>query len=234
MKYATVTKSIIKEIKVQGYDCKEKISLFETLSKQPKIVKYVYNILNSYKTTELERNVNKLSKWFETDGNDIQQAYLDIYKITNMVKYRDFQYRLLSNAIFTNDRLYYWKKTITQRCDYCNCDKQTTLHLLWYCPMTQALWSKIETFIKNDLKIYEIEMSCKKVILNNVHQNPRNLINFIVLVAKQYIFAAKCKGTPMCYEQFMHVFVKLYEVKRYNATSKEMEKVHSVQILQNN
>ena len=56
---------------------------------------------------------------------EYEKALQNIYKISNITKYRDFQF---SNcAIYTYDRLFHWKKVASQKCNYCN-EKQTVKH----------------------------------------------------------------------------------------------------------
>ena len=51
----------------------------------------------------------KICKYITCEYEEFVKAFQDLYRITDVVKLRDFQFRLLNNAIFTNNRLYHWK-----------------------------------------------------------------------------------------------------------------------------
>ena len=104
-----------------------------------------------------------------------------------IVKYKDFQYRLLMNAIHANNRLFYWKIVNTKSCDYC--DKKQTEHLFWECEKIQVLWRRLANYIRECMHIAqnEIEFNCKNVFLNKIHENNVHIVNFITLVVKQYM-----------------------------------------------
>ena len=63
---------------------------------------------------------NSAKKWnamlqteFEVETHS--KAFKNIQVITNVTKYRDFQFRLLHNKIFCNNILYHWKKVNSQQ-----------------------------------------------------------------------------------------------------------------------
>ena len=101
-----------------------------------------------------------MERLMQTTGcssDEYLNAFLYINQVTNVTKLRDFQYRLLHNAIFTNDRLYYWKKVDTQRCNLCLNEKQTVKHLFWDCVKTNSILEKLKEFIKCDLNVPDSE-----------------------------------------------------------------------------
>ena len=100
-------------------------SLYNVIKQKTKIVKYIYDLLNKNNEEGLDKAVRKLAKICLVSKDDVKRAYLNIHKFTNITKYRDFQHRLLSNAIFTNERLFYWKKVLSKGCEFCNCELQT-------------------------------------------------------------------------------------------------------------
>ena len=89
--------------------------------------------MNTYPTDVFAKYYVKFSKYTTVTIAEYQEAFKSIRKITQVTKCRDFQYRLLANAIFTNNRLYHWKITESNVCEYCNQCKQTPKHLLCTC-----------------------------------------------------------------------------------------------------
>ena len=123
-------------------------SVFDEHKTKKKVVNHVYNVL-----VDMEENSKMIEYKLSKKGvtllpQEITEAFKRITSTTNIVKYRDFQYRLLTGSIFTNDQLYYWGKTPTQACEWCGSPKQTIRHLLYECPWSQTLWSNITRMLK--------------------------------------------------------------------------------------
>ena len=119
-------------------------SLYNKILNTTKPVKYVCDLLNQSNKQALNYALEKINKKISVTQEEMRKAFQNIKKLTNITKYRDFQYRLLSNAIFTNDRLYYWKKVDTKKCEFCECEVQTIQHLMWECRVTQIIWKSLE------------------------------------------------------------------------------------------
>ena len=102
---------------------------YEKLSKVPKPVKVIYESINSSRVHHIATQYEKFSKHVNLTYEEYSQAYSDNRLLTKVTKFRDFQYRLLANAIHTNDQLYHWKIVDTKICEYCKEKIQTPVHL---------------------------------------------------------------------------------------------------------
>ena len=162
--------------------------------------------------------MQKFNEKVELSVNGFKPAFSNYTKCMNITKYRDFQYRLLVNAIHANDRLYYWKKVTSKLCEFCEKGKQTIMHLMSECNQIKQVWNEFKQFI-NQHVCYKgsITLTTKTIILNSVHPDPKNVINFLVLVTKQYIYAQKCLGQKIMFKQLVENFTKLKELELYNA-----------------
>ena len=181
----------LSSVKIEDKNTKEVfITAFTKLSETKKPVKTINDLLIKENNKGIHHYYQLFNKNVKTNFEDYCLAFKNIKKITHIVKYKDFQYWLLANAIFTNNRLYYWKKVPSTKCDYCenNC-KQTITHLLVNCPKTKQLWVQLIKFIEKCTQINtnEITISQQTIMLNNVHPKPGHLMNLLVLIVKQYI-----------------------------------------------
>ena len=63
----------------------------------------------------------KLQSMLQTELSyaDFLKLFRNIKIITNYVKLRSFQYRMLCNAIVTNKLLYKWKIIESENCTFC-------------------------------------------------------------------------------------------------------------------
>ena len=57
----------------------------------------------------------------------------------------------------------------------------------------------------------------KEIILNTVHSNTNHLVNFIVVVVKQHIFASKCLGMKPSICTVVNQIENIYQIEKYNA-----------------
>ena len=162
----------------------------------------------------------------ELDKEIYSKAFKDILKITSIDKFRDFQYRLLLGKIFTNKQLYKWNITETPMCNICNTNViQDVKHLIIECKPSANLWQQL----KNDLSnVPDCKWNPQSIFLNNVHDNPLNIVNLLVVMVKQYIFQHKCLNTPLKYSQLtqeLNFYCKFHYWNSKNAnTTKKFNK----------
>ena len=129
------------------------VTLYNQVMAVDRPVSFIYNfLLSTNKNNVLLAHyyhlfIRKIKE--DVSIEECSKAFLNIKKIMHMVKLRDFQYRLLCNAVFANDRLFYWKKVNSQFCDICNQSvKQTTYHMLYDCITVRKIWINMHQFIK--------------------------------------------------------------------------------------
>ena len=123
-------------------------------------------------------------KLWERDLNKsiLREEYINsfkaIYKVTNVSKYRSFQYRLQVRGVVTNMHLFRWKITDSNLCTFCGKCKETYLHLFIYCEKVQTIWEYVEQFMLcfTDEQIHFQEDT---VIWNRFIQNEGHIKNFM-------------------------------------------------------
>ena len=115
-----------------------------------------------------------------------EKSFRNIRTVTNITKYRDFQFRLLHNKIFCNDVLFHWGIKDSQQCDYCP-EKQTVTHLFYDCTQIRDFWFKLYMYLSERTED-QLVLSIPNVIYNLVHPKAGHIVNFIVLTAKILYF----------------------------------------------
>ena len=232
LEYRTIIEALPKEWKkilktTNDYTCPS--TCYENVKSQKKVVKYVYNTLVSTCNNALDTLFIKMSQRHTFNKEQYAEAFVRIHYVTNITKYRDFQYRLLVNDIHANDKLYHWKKVETQRCDWCE-HKQTVKHLFWECKMVEKLWNKIENFINKCLYInQEVKIqSYSDIFLGTVHVQRCHIINLLVLVSKHYIYTTKCKNQKLSFYSVLRIFDELYKVEKYYSKQSDKERKHEI------
>ena len=86
---------------------------------------------------------NKFLKWrsdldqYEDTLTEFAEKHAEIYKITNIAKYRSFQYRLLQRGLVTAMQLTRWKIIDNKNCFFCNNSDETIKHVFLECTVVQ-------------------------------------------------------------------------------------------------
>ena len=193
-----------------------------------KPVSYVYNKITQFAFQPINVQINKINKVIEVGSEELLEAFCSIYVITNITKYRDFQFRLLNCAIYFNDRLYHWKKVNTQACEYCGETKQNTRHFYGECPQVLIFFQKLEEFMTIDMCCEIAPLTLRNVLLNNIHKQKAHLCNTLLLMAKNYLFCCKCQGKEFKFVHFLWKVQQLYQCELYNAKKSGKECKHYI------
>ena len=208
------------------------VTKYEEIRKCKKKCKAIYkNIAECNSKTTLVQLHQKITKKVVTNFDIYEKAFKDLYYATNIVKLRDFQYRLLIGAIYTNGRLFHWKLVSNQNCDWCGCPKQTVVHMLFDCIYATKIWDCFANFVKESFPMFQIDIAnlCySKIFLGSVHPDKRNLINFLVLVVKHYLFVSKCEKRLPCFDDVKNKIHSLQRMERYNANMSGNVQKHDI------
>ena len=123
-------------------------SLYAELLDKKHLTGYVYNLLlreqglcRSKGKWELELDKIWSNKAFNRN-------FRNIYLVSNIAKYRSFQYRLLHRALVLNTHLYVWKMRENDLCTFCGKSRETLLHLFTQCEIIQELWLQSYEWVK--------------------------------------------------------------------------------------
>ena len=178
----------------------------------------VYNYIGS-DATMLQ---NKLSLWNNDLGHELCEdiysfGYLhkSLYALTNITKYRSFQYRLLQRGLVTNSHLYKWGLKNTDRCNFCRIEKESLVHMMYSCSSVQAFWSQVLVFLHEKHGVRDVSFNSKDVIKNTMCNS--KVGNFICLAAKQYIYKQRCFEEDLKIQQFKGHIMHLQNIKKYVA-----------------
>ena len=106
------------------------------------------------------------------------------------------QFKISHNILPTREKLFQWK---VEPSPHCICGVvDTNLHFIAQCKLIKPFWSKVFSFIKSTLEVsfpvsdYEIYFG----IENLFNDNTIDSINYIILVAKVFIWREKRWGRP--------------------------------------
>ena len=165
---------------------------------------------NTYQTMVSKLDFQRMhtEKWNITfrkviSNFDWEYYYSIIFKCTIDTKMRSFQYRLLLRAIVTNKYLYFCKLSQTDKCYFCEVNTETIEHLFWHCSIVKNFWFKVFEKFKNVLNVSEI-LKDENVLLGYKGEENTLLINHLLIIIKQYIYATKCLEHTLHTDSVLH------------------------------
>ena len=155
---------------------------------------------------------------------------MNIYKVTNVTKYRSFQYRIMQRGLVTNIQLFKWGLTETDSCSFCtqHQHQETMVHLFATCNVVEEIWSQFQIFVETRFNIpqAQLELTPSKIILNKILPRAGHVVNFLCLVTKQYIYRQRCQSQQLSFTHLKRIFYKLECIEKYVATKNHRLEKH--------
>ena len=94
-----------------------------------------------------KRNHTPTSKIYYTETFDQPINWLKVYmlprKITKNAYAQIFQYKILNNILYLNDKLFQFGLSETRECPFCNSHIEDLTHLFCNCEKTMNLWAEL-------------------------------------------------------------------------------------------
>ena len=90
-----------------------------------------------------------LEKSLELNNVDWKKVFMLPRLVTIESSLRSFQYKLLNNILYLNDRLFKFNIVDSPLCSLCKLENESVLHILCRCTITQKLWKQLQTWIPN-------------------------------------------------------------------------------------
>ena len=66
-----------------------------------------------------------------------------------------FQYKILSNILYLNEKLFKFKIVSSPLCYFCNSKNETPVHLFYSCNQTKSLWSKLQGLLNSKILLLQ-------------------------------------------------------------------------------
>ena len=125
-------------------------------------------------------------------------------KVTIDTSTRIFQYKILNNILYLNNRLY--KMTIAESplCSLCGSDTETILHFFFHCSLTQNLWTQMQNWPSNILDILDLT---SKIAISGRYpcQGATDiLINHMILMLNKFLYTRRKSTTQVAFVALQH------------------------------
>ena len=133
-------------------------------------------------------------KYSETSIN-WEKVYSLPFRTTLDSKLREFQYKILNNIVFTNDKLFRFGLSQSPNCTFCNEEPESIEHLLSRCKVSSEFWKEVLSWLKDNNIIIESLNEIGLFLGNFEKTEDFFIINHILLLGEYYIYVRKCHGS---------------------------------------
>ena len=128
--------------------------------------------------------------------------FVDFLQLIKLSKLRLCQYRILNRALTTNVKRSKWDKKVSELCSFCNSSQETVIHLLCDCIKVKPLWKAWSKLVDYYCDV-KIDPEPELILLNNYKGANKFLVNFTLIVMKQYLYASQCLASQPNFMEFM-------------------------------
>ena len=228
LKYLTLINSIPKEIKQAlkretqtQMPIKSKV---EKLLNSSKTNKYLYDIQINNTKPEIKQK----QKWeYLLNNKDIEwkPIYRLSFETTVDNKLRNFNYKYLMGIVRTNKELFKFSLVNSTLCDFCGQVPENIRHLFWECQHVQTFWVNLSNAfnvcnINVDINFLNISLGMPAL---KQHKTP---INYILMLAKYFIFRCKCQQEKPNLNHFKNYFKDKINIEKHIAIRKGKIDIH--------
>ena len=139
---------------------------------------------------------NSLANSRQLDNANCRKIYLLPRQTTIESSLRSFQYKILTNTLYLNQRLFKFGIAESPLCSQCTQEKESIIHLFVTCRVTNNLWEQLCAWLFDlDIKL-PLPLEPQFLILGTWNEQLKNssLMNHLILIFKRYIYLKKNDG----------------------------------------
>ena len=147
-------------------------------------------------------------------------------KVTIESSLRVFQYQLLNNSIFFNDRLSKFDLSISPLCSLCQQCPENVLHFFCECQKTQDLWHALCDALSPHITFPTLQpMTAVLGEWNKVEEN-NVLIYHILLLFKKFLYQRRNEPNRLQITALMHYIKSVEKIGQKIANEKSKLAIH--------
>ena len=166
----------------------------------------------------IDNYIDTLKQCWSHDLQQISQSewdsvFQEFLNHVRPVKLRYFQFRVLNRVLTTNVIRNKWHPQVSQLCSFCQEQPEIVVHLLCQCSKIKPPWVKLSKWCKYYMNI-NIMFDNKLIILNNYIGLKENMVNTLIIMLKQFIYASKCLNEQPSFTGFISKLSYWYHVEK--------------------
>ena len=159
----------------------------------------------------------KLKNKYPQLAVDKKKIYSLPFVVTIETKIREFQYKLLNDIVFTNEKLFRFKMIDSPFCPFCKKDVESLEHLLFHCTFVESFWKTFTSWLANQNITLET-LTLVNILFGVYNENENIILNHLILMAKFCIYKCKLNSTNPSSKVFIAKTKTVYQIERQFAT----------------
>ena len=181
-----------------------------------------YTLIKSSKA-KLPNNSQYLRQTFNLAEDHLKKVFWLPHKVSFEPYIKAFQYKVLNSILFTNTKLFKIGYISEDKCSFCKLEPETPHHLLFHCSLVQPFWKDFEYYFYLLTREF-VHLTLQDVMTGIIYAN-YCLLNYLILVAKLYIWDCRRNLTPPIISAFkLKVKLKYETEKLICAKNNNMDK----------
>ena len=166
-------------------------------------------ISNIFQTPSAQKTVLKIPLCSNIEWN---RAYI-LPRLCTIDSYlRVFQYEILNNILFLNNRLFKIGKVGSFLCSFCKVTSETIVHIFCSCNKSKLLWQKIQNWCKPVLSLPELS---PEIVIFGLFDAREYIMlqNFILLLYKKCIYEKRSDSSRLVFLSFTCHVSQIYKIE---------------------
>ena len=132
------------------------------------------------------------------------------FTVTVETKLREFQYKILNDIVYTNDKLFRFKMIESPLCTFCQKEDESLEHLLFHCTIPKNLWLAFSSWVSKQ-NISMETLTLINILFGEFNDNEDFAsLNHLILVAKYFIYKCKLNKTKPTLRVFFETIKLVY------------------------
>ena len=155
-----------------------------------------------------------------------KKVYSLPFRTTLDSKLREFQYKILNNIVFTNDKLFRFGLSHSPNCTFCNEEPESLEHLLSRCKVSSEFWKEVLSWLKENNIV--IESFNEIGLFLGIFEESEDflLINHVMLLGRYYVYLKKCLGSLPSLRGFIARIWRVYNTELHIARERDKLAIH--------
>ena len=167
----------------------------------------------------------KLEEDLNSGTLDWKKMYKLMLKMTIDSKTREFQFKILHNILYTNEKLHKLnpQKFPTPLCTFCMNEGESYEHLFYACSYSVSLWRNLLLYWGDSL---ELSSPPSKLCLIISDPSESLLVNFISLLVRKHTYYCKMNGAKPSFAGLVSFIRRIYQIESFIAKKNNKMTVH--------
>ena len=145
---------------------------------------------------------------------DWKKIYSLPFVVTIETNIREFQYKLLNDIVFTNEKLFRFKMIDSPLSSFCKKDVESLKHLLFHRTFVESFWKTFTSWLTNQNITLET-LTLVNILFGVYNENEDNIIlSHLILTAKFYIYKCKLNSKNPLLKVFIAKTKTVYQIER--------------------